>query len=493
MAFCCRCSSPVVPMTIAAPSSTQARKFASVTVGSVKSMATCAACRPWLRSSVSGTPAERPPASSPASRPSCASPVSVTAPTSVRSSASRMQLSTARPMRPAAPRTATFNNGLCPHSLEEFFHAVEPGTRSRAVPLALALDGRIENAELFLLLGRQVHGRLDLHAAEQVADAALADGAYSFPPQAEQTPRLSFRRHLENDGAVERRHVDAAAERGRREADGNLAAQVLTFASEDRMRLNGDVDVEVARRPAVAPGLAFASEPDPVAIVDAGRNLDRERLVLAHAAPAAALAARLVDRCARAAAARARLLNREKALGHAELSDAAASLAGDRLGAGLRPLARATRALDLCGDVERDRIAGDGLLESQLEVVAQIRAAEHLVAAAAAPAAEDIAEHVAENIAERVRAAAEAAASGAVLHTRMTEAVVGRALVLVRQRFVGFLGFLELRFRLRVARIAVGMMLHREASIRLLEVGFRGVTRDAEYLVVIPLRHPRPR
>src|SRR6185436_1711746 len=185
MAFWCRCSSPVVPMTIAAPCSTQARRFASVTAGNVKSTATWAACRPWLRSSVSGTPAEGPPARSPASRPSCASPVSVTAPTSLRSSASRMQLSTARPIRPAAPRTATFNKGLCSHSLEELFDAVEPGTCSRAVPLAAVLDGGIESAERFLLLGRQIHGRLDLYPAEQVADAALADGAYSLSAHAE--------------------------------------------------------------------------------------------------------------------------------------------------------------------------------------------------------------------------------------------------------------------------------------------------------------------
>src|SRR5262245_23765213 len=186
MACSCRCSSPVVPMTIAAPCSTQARRFASVTAGSVKSIATCAECSPWLRSSVSGTPAEEAPTSSPASRPSKESPVCVTAPTSLRSSASKMQLSTARPMRPAAPRTATFNNGLCSHSLEELFDAVEPGPRARTVPLAFALNRRVESAELFLLLGRQIHGRLDLHAAEQVPDSALADGAYSLPPQAEQ-------------------------------------------------------------------------------------------------------------------------------------------------------------------------------------------------------------------------------------------------------------------------------------------------------------------
>ena len=144
-------------------------------------------------------------------------------------------------------------------------------------------------------------------------------------------------------------------------------------------------------------------------------------------------------------------------------------------------------------NIERDGIAGDGLLERQLELVAQIRAAEHLAAAAAPTAAEDVAEHVAEDVAERVGAAAEPAASLAALHPGMAEPIVGGALVLVGQDLVRFLGFLEVRLGLRIARIAIGMMLHREASIRLLDVGFRGVARDAEYFVVVPLRHPHPR
>jgi hypothetical protein len=186
-------------------------------------------------------------------------------------------------------------------------------------------------------------------------------------------------------------------------------------------------------------------------------------------------------------------LDREKTLCDAHVPDAVARLTRDRLRARLGALPRAARAFDLRRNVQRDRIAGDGLLERQLEVVAQIGAAEHLVSAAATPSAEDVAEHVAENVAERVRAAAKPAATRTALHTGMAESVVGRALVLVGERLVRFLGFLEVRLRIRIARIAVGMMLHREASIRLLDVCFRGVARDAEYLVVIPLRHPRPR
>src|SRR6185503_7246286 len=190
------------------------------------------------------------------------------------------------------------------------------------------------------------------------------------------------------------------------------------------MGLNGDVDVEIARRPAVSAGLALASQANPVAVVDARRDLDRKRLVLAQAASAAALAAGLVDRSASTAAVRTRLLNREEPLGDSYLAHAAARLAVDRLRARLGTLAGAARALDLGRNIQRDGIARHGLLERELEVVAQIRAAKHLAATSAPTTAEDVAEHVAEDVAERVRAAAEAPASGRALHAGMTEPVI---------------------------------------------------------------------
>ena len=67
---------------------------------------------------------------------------------------------------------------------------------------------------------------------------------------------------------------------------------------------------------------------------------------------------------------------------------------------------------DLRRQLEIDGVAGDGLLERKLELVAQIGAAEDLAAAAATPATKDVAENVAEDVVEGV-AAAEAAAAPA--------------------------------------------------------------------------------
>ena len=79
----------------------------------------------------------------------------------------------------------------------------------------------------------------------------------------------------------------AAAERRRHEADRHLAGQVRAVALEDRMLADDDLDIQVAGRPAIAARFALAGEPDAVAVVDAGRHLDREPLACAHAAVAA--------------------------------------------------------------------------------------------------------------------------------------------------------------------------------------------------------------
>ena len=58
---------------------------------------------------------------------------------------------------------------------------------------------------------------------------------------------------------------------------------------------------------------------------------------------------------------------------------------------------------DLCRHIDIDRIAGDSLLERQLQVIAKIRAPENL-APATPSAAENIAEYIAEYVAERFAA-----------------------------------------------------------------------------------------
>ena len=160
-----------------------------------------------------------------------------------------------------------------------------------------------------------------------------------------------------------------------------------------------DLHIQVPGRPAVPARLAFTRQPDPVAIIDACRHLDRQRLGLAHATAAMTVITGIANGRAGALARRAGLLDREEALLHAYLAGAAAGRAGGRLGALPGAAAVAGLARHLGRHVDRDRVAADGLLQVEPQLVAEIRAAKHLAAALAATT-EDVAEYIAEDIAE---------------------------------------------------------------------------------------------
>ena len=72
------------------------------------------------------------------------------------------------------------------------------------------------------------------------------------------------------------RHLDLAAERQRREVHRNLAGEIVAVALEERMLLDADDDVEIAGRPALRAGFAFAGQPQALPGGDARRDLDRE-------------------------------------------------------------------------------------------------------------------------------------------------------------------------------------------------------------------------
>jgi hypothetical protein len=69
--------------------------------------------------------------------------------------------------------------------------------------------------------------------------------------------------------------------------------------------------------------------------------------------------------------------------------------------------------------------------------------------------------------------------------------VVGRTFLRIRQHLVGLLGLLEFVFRLLriVTLVAVGVVLHGQLAVGLLDVVFGGVFRHPEHIVVIALCH----
>src|SRR5262245_56514614 len=268
--------------------------------------------------------------------------------------------------------------------------------------------------------------------------------------------------------------------------------QVGALALEERMRAQGEKNIEVARRTAADAGFAFAGEPDAGAVLDAGRDVHGQCALARHPPRAGAGRAGIADHLAAALAVRAGALQREEALRVQDASLAATARTGLRPGAGLRARAGAGLAGDRGRNAHLRGLAGIGLFQAYLHVVAQV-GATLATATAPAPAAAH-AEEIVENVGEgrgHVTEAAAGAHPGTVLERGVTEAVIGRAFVRILENFVGFVDFLEAGLAALVAGIAVGMPLHRELAERGFQFAIARGAFDLEDFVVAALRHAR--
>jgi hypothetical protein len=230
--------------------------------------------------------------------------------------------------------------------------------------------------------------------------------------------------------------------------------------------------------------------------VDAGRDLHADD-ALAQLLPGAATARAVVaDDGPAAAAVRA---GRDHAEHPAEplLRDAPLSAAlradggaGAGLGAGALARIAGVLALELDRLLRAARHLGERELDLRLEVVparGSRRAAPDATTTpargATEPAAEDLVEHREDVRHVHVREVV------LRVDALVPELVVAAALGFVAEDLVGLGALLELRLRvgLVVPVVAVGVVLHREASVRALDLLLRRGARDAEDLVIISL------
>src|SRR5688572_18180525 len=487
-------SSPVMPTTSGIPADSTAARLSTRASGSVKSMATFALASASARSAVTGTATGPVCANSPASRPSEALAAEASAPVSTKSGDSRMARTRQRPTRPLIPSTATgfMSAPSASHASEKLAHALEPGALPRIVTLPVGRERGLELAQEFPLVRAKLDRRLHDDAAEQVAGRAAAHRLDAFLAQAENPPRLGADRHLDRGLPLERRDLDAAAEGRRREADRHLAGKVRAVALEDRVLPHHDLDVQVPGGAAVPARFALAREPDAVSGVDAGRNLDRQPLVRAHAAVSGTNRAGILDDRAATLATRAGLLDREDALADPHLAGTGTGFASHR-----RVTARGARAFALGAlldglEIDLRRRSEDRLLEIERELVAQVGAAEHCIAPASSRSAEDVAEHVAEDVAEGIRRAEARTGPARRVQPCPAVLVVSRALLRIGQDLVGLLGFLESLLGFLVVGVAVRMVFHGQAPVSLGDGFLGGVSRHAQHLVEVTLRHGAP-
>src|SRR5581483_4012007 len=161
---------------------------------------------------------------------------------------------------------------------------------------------------------RDLLWHLDVHAREHVALAVALETRSAAALDAQQLSVLGAGRDLQRHQAFGCRHLDLASERNGRERHGHVDDEIVAAPFVDLRRLNARDHVEVAGGRAAVPRLALALQLDTRPVLDARGDLHRVALRAALAAGAVTRRARRLDDRAHAAAARARLLQREEAL-----------------------------------------------------------------------------------------------------------------------------------------------------------------------------------
>src|SRR3712207_1406696 len=213
------------------------------------------------------------------------------------------------------------------------------------------------------LLRREPSGHGDVDGDQQVAAGALARDPAAADAEGPAARRAG--RHLQRHRPVERGHGQRGPQRCLAERDGHGQRQVVALAAEQFVLGDVDDDEQVPRRTAPPAGGALARQPDPLAVLDAGRDPHGDRAGLRGDPVAGAGGAGIVDDLAGAPAVAARLGERERALAAAGHTGALADRAGVRAGARSSAVAVAGRAGARALPAQRDGHAEDRLVEGE--------------------------------------------------------------------------------------------------------------------------------
>ena len=268
----------------------------------------------------------------------------------------------------------------------------------------------------------------------------------------------------------------------------------FSWRSKNGVLLHLEEHVEIARGSAVAAGLAFAGQPQAIAIVHAGRNVDLELALHLAVAVAVALGAGIADDLAGAVAGAAGAADGEEALLVEDFAAAVAGGAGAGSAAGFAAGTLAAFAAFHARHLDFGAHAEHGVLEADFEIVADVFAALRAGAlAAAAPAASEQvaeAEEIAEDVAEIGEGfGIEAAGPPAPCTPGMAEAIVGGALLRIAQDAIGLARLLEFLFGRGIVRIAIGMVALGEFAVSAFNLLIAGSLADTQNFVIISLRH----
>mmetsp|Transcript_24806 Transcript_24806/g.72704 ORF Transcript_24806/g.72704 Transcript_24806/m.72704 type:complete len:461 (+) Transcript_24806:257-1639(+) len=387
-------------------------------------------------------------------------------------------------MRPAtylAPRRST-------HQPSRAAAAANPRRAGRA-PRSFLLA--LERDDQLALLGRELLRDFHLHLHKLgAAHVEAVELRRALVGDAHRGARLRAGRQVELHVAVDGRHRDLGTEDGVDVAELDVRVDVHAVPPEARVGRHLEEDVQVARRPALGPRVTLAAHAQPVAVVDARRDRDRDLLALLLHTLAVARAAVLLDHVARAAARGApRLLLHPPQDRLHRLCDHAAAAALRARGDGRTrrdAAARACAASLEVRDADLLLAAEEGGIEVDLEVEPQVVALRWPPAARAAAAllpSEKGLENVAE--VEVLHPRAGAARSGAA-DARHPKLVVPRAHVRVREHLVRLVDLLELLLG-ALLLVDVRVPLARRLPVRVFDLLVGRLPPDAQLLVEVNL------
>src|ERR1035437_5121581 len=245
----------------------------------------------------------------------------------------------------------------------------------------------------------ELSGHLDQHLHNQVAAAVFVKVGNALAADSQLLPVLSAFRDLDCHLAVDGGNLDLRAQCGLRKADGDYAMQILAVALEKVVRLDGEDNIEIASRSAIASCVAFAGVADACAVLNAGWDFDVELQFLGYAGLAAAGLAGIAHDGARSAAGAAGAGHGEEALLVAHLAPALALAAGGGTAARSAASAIANAAGLEAANLHFGLRPEHGGIELNRQVETQIVSA--LLARAALGGAAHV-KHLAEQVAEDV-------------------------------------------------------------------------------------------
>ena len=348
-----------------------------------------------------------------------------------------------------------------------------------------------EFGQQFALAFPQFPRRLYSYLNEKIAFAVPIEHWHAFVPDAKRGSRLRAFGNFQPVFSLQRRNHNLRAQSSLRKRNRNHAVQVVALTLKEGMLFDVQDDIQIAGWPAKRARFAETGETNSRAVLHSRGHLSLDHTLAQQAAFAFALRTWIGDYAARALASLAGSSDAEEALLIPHLTAPIARPARDRSFAGRRTVTTARIAGFMAAHIHLLIGAEDRLLKFEMQVFAQI--GSPLGAAAATSAlAEQVAKtkNVAENVAEILEDGGIESGwtSGAAAHARVPETVIQRPLLAIRKDGVRFRDLLELVFRLRIIRIAVRMIRHRELAISALDFNLGGRAGDTEDFVKIAFR-----